>query len=121
MIALDLELLAHELAMTGRMLPVDETAVEAGNVFAQRLEFRALAFVPLRLDAVDGLAGEELQRNAMHTTHIGQDVDDAIDPHLPDELDEPERSAPAHRDPVDVDLPTAARDDGQRQAQRLAR
>ena len=45
MIALGAELLAQQLAMARRMLPVDEAVVEAGRVFAQRLELGALALL----------------------------------------------------------------------------
>ncbi len=76
------------------MLPVDEAAVEARHVFAQRLEFCALALVPLRLDAVDRFAREELQRDAVHAAHIGQHVDDAVERSLAYERDEPQRSPP---------------------------
>src|SRR5262245_46395678 len=106
--------------MACRMLPVDEAAVEAGHVFAQRLELRAFAFVPLRLDAIDGLAREKLQRDAMHAAHIGQDVDRSVDGYLPRGLDEPPRSAPAYPHLIDMDLPTPARHDRKRQACGLA-
>ena len=107
-IALGAELLAQELAMAGRMLPVDEAAVEAGRIFAQRLELGALARLLLRLDAVDRLLREELQRRAVHAAHVGQDVDGAVDGDAPGELDQPERPAPAQPDPIDASPVRAA-------------
>ena len=78
-IALGAKLLAQELAMAGRMLPVDVPAVEARGIFAQRFELGALPALLLGLDAVDRLLGVELQRGALHAAHVGQHVDGAID------------------------------------------
>src|SRR5262245_22538837 len=66
MVALGAELLAQELAVARRMLPVDEAAVEPGRIFAQRIVFGALPLLLLHLDAEEGLAGKELQRLAVH-------------------------------------------------------
>ena len=103
-IALGAKLLAQELAMPGRMLPVDEAAVEARGVFAQRFELGALPALLLGLDAVDRFLREELQRGALHAAHVGQHVDGAIDADAANMLDQAERSAPAQPDAVDVDL-----------------
>ena len=65
------------------MLPVDEAAVEPGRVFAQRIEFGALAFLDLGLDAVDRLLDEELQRAFLDAAHVGQHVDGAVDANAP--------------------------------------
>ena len=74
-IALGAKLLAQQLAMARRMLPVDEAAVEAGCIFAQRFELGPFAALLLRLDAVDRLLREELQGRAVHAAHVGQHVD----------------------------------------------
>src|SRR5262249_35309885 len=102
------------------MLPVDETAVEARRIFAQRLELGSLALLPLALDPVDRLAREELQGAAVHAAHAGDHVDGAVDRDLADELDEAERAAPAHPDTIDVDLSAQARDHRQSDPQRLS-
>ena len=110
-IALGAKLLAQELAMPGRMLPVDVPAVEARSVFAQRFELGAFPALLLGLDAVDRFLCVELQRGALHTAHVGQHVDGAIDADAANMLDQAERSAPAQPDAVDVDLAAAARND----------
>ena len=106
--------------MAGRMLPVDEAAVEAGRIFAQRLELGALARLLLRLDAVDRFLREELQRRALHAAHIGQDVDGAVDGDAAGELDEPERPAPAQPNPIDVHLSAPPRHERKRNLRRPA-
>ena len=45
----------------------------------KRLELGALALLMLRLDAVDRLLHEELQRGAVHAAHVGHHVDRALD------------------------------------------
>ena len=47
-VALDAELLRQQLAVAGRVLPVDEAVVHARRVVAQRIEFGALAFLAAR-------------------------------------------------------------------------
>src|SRR5262249_49591762 len=102
------------------MLPVDETAVEARRIFAQRLELGSLALLPLALDPVDRLAREELQGAAVYAAHAGDHVDGAVDRDLADELDEAERAAPVHPDTIDVALSGQARDPRQGDPQRLS-
>ena len=102
MIALGAKFLAQQLAVARRMLPVDEAAVEAGRVFAQRLELGAFALLNLGLDAVDRLLNEELQRRAVHAADIGQHVDGAVHRDAAGEFDQRQRSAPAQPDLVDV-------------------
>ncbi len=111
-VALGAEFLAHELAVARRMLPVDEAAVEAGHVFAQRLELGPLPALLLRLDAVDRLLREELQRRAVDAAHIGQDVQRARQLDAAGQLDQPERTAPAQPDAIELHLSAPPRHHG---------
>jgi hypothetical protein len=112
-IALGAKLLAQELVVARRVLPVDEAAVETRHIFAQGLELGALALLMLGLDPVDRFLHEELQRGAVHAAHIGHDVYGAVDADLPGELDQRQRSAPAYPDAIDVDASPAGGNDRQ--------
>ena len=101
-VALGAELLAQELAVAGRVLPVDEAAVEPGRVLAQRLELGAVARLLLDLDAVDRVLARRTaapccaRRARWAARRCVRSTADA-----PAELDEPERPAPAQPDALD--------------------
>src|ERR1051326_9562342 len=118
MIALGAKFLADQLAMARRMLPVDEAAVEPRRIFAQRLELGALAFLQLRLDAVDRFLDKKLQGGAVNAAHVRQHVDGAIDRNLAHELNQRERALPAQPNPIDEDASATARHDRQAEPRR---
>src|SRR5262252_4899003 len=91
--------------MARRMLPVDKAAVEPRRIFTQRLELGALAALLLRLDAVNRLLGEKLQRRALHAAYVWQHVDIAVNRDAASEFDEPERPAPAQPNCVNRHAP----------------
>ena len=120
MVALGVEFLDQQLPVARRALPVDMARIGAGHIFAQGLELRALAALSLRLDAIDRVMGEELQRRVLHAAHIGQDVDDGVQRHAPHETRQAERPAPAHPERIDMDLAAPQRPQGERRPRRAA-
>ena len=114
MIAFGPELLAQQLAVPGRMLPVDKSAVETDHIFAQRIELRAFALLQLGFDPVHRLLHVKLQRRAVHAPHIGQHVDCAVDRDPADEFDQSERTSPANPDALDLHATAAPQHDRQR-------
>ena len=70
-VALGAELLAQQLAVARRRLPVDRAVVEPGHVLAQRLELGAVAEVALDLEAGHEVAiGEHAQRDRAHRAEV---------------------------------------------------
>src|SRR5262245_39616203 len=119
MVALRAKLLAKQLAMTCRMLPIDETAVETRGIFPQRLELGALALLPLGLDPIDRFLREELQRDTVHAAHVWQHIDGATDGNSPREFDKPKRPPPAQPNPLETDPAAPAGPDWQSDARAL--
>src|SRR5262249_49339988 len=109
MVAFDAKLLAQQFAMARGVLPIDEAAVEAGHVVAQRIEFAAFALLLLYLVSEQRLAREEVQRRAAHAAYVRYHVDRArnLDPAY--ELHNRNRALPAHPDRVDRDPPAPLR------------
>src|ERR1700719_4787322 len=106
MIALGIELLAQQLAMARRPLPVDAPRVEPGRIFAQRLELGAVAPLALHLRPEDGVAGEELERRVLNAADVGNCVDYGVHRNTPHEPHERQRAMPAH--PYGIDEYLAA-------------
>ena len=81
MIALGAKLLAHQLAVTRGVFPVDEAAVEPGRVVAQRVELGAFALLLLHFAAKESPpAQKNCERGAVHAAHIRHHVDRACRP-----------------------------------------
>ena len=110
MVALGAELLAQELAMAGRCLPVDGPGVESRGVLAQRLELGAVAEVVLDLQARNELpGGEETQRGRAHSADVGHYGHLGVRPETRLPADQPEGPGPADPYGVHPDRPAAQR------------
>ena len=94
-VAFDPELLRQELAMAGRLLPVDEAGIEPGDVLAQRIELGALALLVLRLGAIDGALAERLEAGPKDMRAEGRIIDLVAERLAHPAFDQAERTAPA--------------------------
>ncbi len=102
--------------MARRVLPVDEAVVLARRILAQRLELGAFTLLDLRLDAVDRLLDEKLQRRAVHAAHVRHDFDGPVHRDAADEFHKRERPAPAQPDLIDMHAAATLRNDRKRDA-----
>ena len=99
--AVALELLADQRSVLCRLLPVHGAQVEAGKIVAHGRELRAVALQAVRLEPEHGVPAVELDRHGAHGADVGDDVDRPVDGDAMDQLDQPDRPAPADPDTID--------------------
>src|SRR3954452_10786216 len=72
-------------------------------MITQRLEFGAIPFLQLNLDAADGFTAEELQGCALYAAYVRHDIDLAVQRLANHAFRQPHRTEPAPPHRVDID------------------